>query len=584
MKAAETVRRTIGQLNPDEQQLAASRLDRMIRLRKAIARFPTPGHLSQFLRPDFVQTEMLDVIDKCVLDAYAGTHTRFIINTPPQLGKTSRFQDAGLWMLMRRPWLSVVYASYEQGIASRSTLATRQFLEQHGSGYQGRRNDPFHHDTLGLLMDPMQRLKTHWQLADCPDGSGRKPGSMTAVGVGGALTGRPADLIIIDDPIKDAKHADSPVIRQAAKDWFQSVVLTRLSPGGLLFVIQTRWHPDDLSGWLLEGDTAADYVHLNIEAQATTGDVLGRKPGEYIVSTRGHTAADWEAVKKSVGERVWFALYQGKPSPPEGAIFKRRWFRHRQPPGLNYVITMVDPADNTGDGDEAGIITGGTDGSGKAWILADDSGHYTVSQWFRKALYAMLRHGASRLAYEQSLSGLRRAMRAEWRAMRIQARTLTELHDGKFGELPSFKAVDAAVAKLADADDDTELRAELRDQLVEMWPHVPRVLKMPPSGPPTKTIKAEGTKTYRATMVTPYYENGLVEHAGPLPELEDEMATWQEGQDSPNRMDALVHLVPLLAGARTAETKKPPGQLAKRPSQQSQRRSSIPTRSVGRTR
>lgn len=588
MKSTEIIRRTIGQLNPDEQRLAASKLDRMIRRRKAVARFPTPGHLSQFLRPDFVQTDMLDVIDRCVMDAYAGVHKRFILNTPPQMGKTSRLQDAALWLLLRRPWLSIVFASYEQSIAGRSTLATRQFLEQHGSGYRGMRKDPFHHDTLGLELDPVQRLKTQWQLSDCPDGSGRAPGSMTAVGVGGALTGRRADVIVVDDPIKDSKHADSPVIRQAIKDWYQSVALTRLSPAGVVIVVQTRWHEDDLSGWLLEGDTADDYVHINIPAQAEADDALGRKPGEYLTSTRGHTAEDWEATKKAVGTRVWFSLYQGHPSAPEGAIFKRRWFRHETPPELTHIVTMIDPADNVGDGDEAGIVTGGTDGTGHAWILADDSGHYTRGQWYRVALYAMFRNNSHRLCYEQSLSGLRRSMRAEWRTMRIQARTLTELHQrlnetADFTGLPSAKVIEAAVGKLADADDGDELRTELRDQLLDMWPWVPRVLAMPPSGPPLKHVKAEGTKSYRANLVSPSYENGSVKHAKALPELEEQMATWQEGQDSPDRMDAAVHLVLALVAVTPAATKAPPGTIPKR-ARNAGARSSIPTRSVGRNR
>ncbi len=67
----------------------------------------------------------------------------------------------------------------------------------------------------------------------------------------GALTGRRADLLIIDDPIRDREDANSEVSRQSVKDWFSEVAYTRLTPRGAIVLIMTRWHDDDLAGWLL---------------------------------------------------------------------------------------------------------------------------------------------------------------------------------------------------------------------------------------------------------------------------------------------------------------------------------------------
>lgn len=93
----------------------------------------------------------------------------------------------------------------------------------------------------------------------------------------------------------------------------------------------TRWHEDDLAGWLMENH-AQDFVHINIPAQAehdpSAGevDILGREPGEYMISARARTHAGWEKRKRSAGSRGWNALYQGRPAPQEGGIFKRNWW------------------------------------------------------------------------------------------------------------------------------------------------------------------------------------------------------------------------------------------------------------------
>lgn len=538
--------------------------------RAAIKRFPTPGHLGQLFRPGWLQTPMLDAIDNAIIEAESGMQTRWVINTPPQEGKSSRLQDAGAWMLMRRPWLRIAYASYEQGIAAQSGLAIRQMVETHGSGYQGQAHNPDRVDSLGLLLDPNRAMQTSWSLADVPGRKGMRPGGVLSVGIGSAFTGRPVDVLIVDDPLKDAKAADSPVIRKACVDWFQSVATTRLAPGAVVIIVQTRWHEDDLSGWVLTEDAAKPnprYRHLNIPAQAESSheagkctcrdcheqpDVLGRPAGEYLLSARGRTVEEWEQKRTDVGSRWWFALYQGRPAPPEGGIFQRSWFdRYRVgiPPELVYVITMVDPADNQGDGDEAGIITGGVDASGRIYILSDDSGHYTVARWVRVAIFALIRNQASQLAYERSLSGLNRSILAEWKNLRRQARSLVghgpDVDD--WPGIPDQVVINAAADELSQ-EEDTDLEiAIMRRDLAELWPYVPAILDMPAAGPAVKRIKAEGSKSYRASMASPTYEQGRVSHVGPYVKLEHQMTTWLPTQDSPDRMDALVHLILELA-------------------------------------
>lgn len=565
MTPRDAIREVLDTLTPEERERLQPRLQRLLVHRAAVRRYPTPGHLGQLFRPGWLQTPMLDAIDDAIMQADAGTQTRWIINTPPQEGKSSRLQDAGAWMLLRRPWLRIAYASYEQGIAAQSGLAIRQLIETHGSGYQGQAENPDREDVLGLLLDPNRAMQTSWSLADVPGKKGMRPGGVLSVGIGSAFTGRPVDVLIVDDPLKDARAADSPIIRKACIDWFQSVATTRLAPGAVVIIVQTRWHEEDLSGWVLAEDSVKPhprYRHLNVPAQAETvedkgkcacrdcldkPDMLGREPGEYLLSARGRTIAEWRQIMVDVGTRWWFALYQGRPAPPEGGIFQRAWFdRYRvaAPPNLAYVMTMVDPADNQGDGDEAGIVTGGVDSDGQIYILADDSGHYTVAKWVRIAIFALIKHRAGQLAYERSLSGLNRSIAAEWKNLRKQSRALAAHGDvDNWPEEADWVVLDAAVEDLADVEDTELERAALFQELMELWPYAPAILDMPVSGPAIKRVRAEGTKSYRASMASPSYEQGRVHHVGHHGKLEHQMATWLATQDSPDRMDANVHLI-----------------------------------------
>lgn len=185
------------------------------------------------------------------------------------------------------------------------------------------RNDIAEHPELGLVVRADTSAAHEWQL----DGH---RGGVYSVGIGGALTGRPVDVLLVDDPLKGRKEADSATFRNACKDFYTDTARTRLAPDALQIIIQTRWHEDDLSGWLLSGPSGSEWRYINVPAQAETDDdPLGRAPGEYLISARGRTPDDWESTKRDVGSRTWAALYQGRPAPAEGGLFKRshwRWY------------------------------------------------------------------------------------------------------------------------------------------------------------------------------------------------------------------------------------------------------------------
>jgi predicted phage terminase large subunit-like protein len=164
-------------------------------------------------------------------------------------------------------------------------------------------------------------------------------GSVSCVGIAGSLSGKAVDLLIIDDPHKDLEQANSVKYRERAWRFWQAVAIPRLGPNSKVLLMTTRWHESDLAGKLLEteGDKAAGgkwrVVSIPAQCENPKTDLLGRAEGEYMTSARGRTAKDWEERRKDVGEYVWAALFQQRPAPAEGNLFKRLWWRYWTPAG-----------------------------------------------------------------------------------------------------------------------------------------------------------------------------------------------------------------------------------------------------------
>jgi predicted phage terminase large subunit-like protein len=156
-----------------------------------------------------------------------------------------------------------------------------------------------------------------------------------AAGVGGPLTGRGGKLLITDDPIKNAEEAQSEIIREKQKEWYQSTFRTRAEPSASIVIVQTRWHEDDLSGYLLSSEDAnpEHWTIVNLPAIAeepmpfpVTCTVLPdwREYGEALCPERYPRE---ELDKLAATNDYYFsALYQQRPRPKSGAMFKREWF------------------------------------------------------------------------------------------------------------------------------------------------------------------------------------------------------------------------------------------------------------------
>lgn len=248
---------------------------------------------------------------------------RLIITLPPRFGKselaTRRYPG---WVLGRNPDWNVGIVSYSAELAeelsadARRVVISDEYRELFGSIYQ---SDP----GATVELDNQSKAVAHWRIA------GRR-GGVRAVGVGGSLTGRGFHICIIDDPIKGRKEADSEVVRADLWKWFRGTLRTRIEPGGGIILIHTRWHHDDLTARLLE-QRADRWEVLHLPALAEDNDILGRKAGEPLDPLR-YDAAALVDIRADTDEREWYAQYQGKPTPDEGDLFKRDWFRWEKDP------------------------------------------------------------------------------------------------------------------------------------------------------------------------------------------------------------------------------------------------------------
>lgn len=417
---------------------------------------------------------------------------RLLITMGPQEGKTSL---AAIWGVIRalqwNPNWRCMLASFSSILAEESSVAARNLIAKHGSDAVDPLTQIAGEDELGLSLAYDKASAAAWRLR------GHR-GGLVAVGLGGTIAGRPADMLIIDDPIKGMESADSPTVKRHVIEGFQGDLTTRLAPGAPIILIQTRWAIDDLAGWILDQESKRPesqrrWRHINIPALAEEGlhDSLGREYGTWLESARGRTPRDWEETRDTVGSRVWAALYQGSPSPLEGGLVKKQWlerWRLTLPP-THPVLTVVgvDPSDS-GHGDDAGIVAASLGTDGNVTMIADKSMPMTSDEWARTAVRLAVEVGASKIVVE------------------------------------SFAARETYRRVVADAIQ------------FEEPPHQIDIVCWPPNG----SRRGGGDSLARSTMLLAGLENGRTRLAGHFPAWEARATSWQAGQHQPDGFAALV--------------------------------------------
>lgn len=258
-----------------------------------------------------------------LMKVYTGEITRLCVSIPPQHGKSwliSRFFPT--WWLGQRPRDRILQCSYGHDLTVDWTAAGRDLLHEAGPRVFG--------------VTTWARAKRHaWDLYDTR--TRRKTGGgCRGIGKGGGATGKAVDLGLLDDVIKDRAEVQNAKLRQDAWEWLESAIFPRARK---LIMIGTRWHHDDPIGRLEQkqaaGEMGEPWTFVNVPAVADSeSDPLGRKPGEVLWPQNpmipvGMDPVAWYAAKRrEVGPYVWSALYQGRPTPLEGGMFRREWIRY----------------------------------------------------------------------------------------------------------------------------------------------------------------------------------------------------------------------------------------------------------------
>lgn len=333
-----------------------------------------------------------DLIAQALERVERGECKRLMVFMPPRHGKSelaSRRFPA--WFLGRHPEMSIIAASYNSDLAGDFGRDVRNIIAgpEHTALFPG----------ATLAKD--SRAQDRWHTSG--------GGGYAAAGVGTAVTGRGAHILLVDDPVKDRESADSETIREKTYRWYLSTAYTRLEGtltdddpdplwrdldeaqekgepfDGAVVLIQTRWHEDDLAGrLLLDMDRGADqWEVLSLPAIGKYGALW---PQKYPIDRL-------EAIKRQLSSREWNALYQQEPTPDEGTFFQRAWFkRHDAMPENVRKFIFTDFAVTEGGGDFTEIGCFGLDETGAAFECDWWSGQTTALEWVERLIDMIERH------------------------------------------------------------------------------------------------------------------------------------------------------------------------------------------------
>lgn len=236
-----------------------------------------------------------------------------ILQMPPQHGKSMTVTETlPSYFLGRNPYKRVIVASYGDDLANRFGRKNKDKIERFGK------------ELFDIQLSKKTASATEFELSN-------GVGCMISRGIMAGITGQPADLIIVDDPIKNRREADSETSRENVWEEYLNSINTRQSAKGKIVLIMTRWHEDDLAGRLINNMSKKVHV-INLPCEAEENDQLGRNVGDALAPEIGKDNA-WltdfkESYTTAEGSRAWNSLFQGRPTAQEGNIIKKFWIKY----------------------------------------------------------------------------------------------------------------------------------------------------------------------------------------------------------------------------------------------------------------
>lgn len=296
-------------------------------------------------------------------------HGRLMVFMPPGSAKSTYCSVvAPTYIMGKIPDRRIILASYGQDLARRHGRRARQVVKSPGFA-----------SIFGCGVSASTSAADEWALTNGSE--------YLACGLLAGVTGNRAHGVVIDDPVRGREQADSPTIRNKTWDAYNDDLLTRLIPGGWVVLVQTRWHEDDLAGRILPKNYAGEsgmiecrdgktWEVINLPAQAErSDDPLQRKVGEYIWP-EWFDAGHWDTFKRQA--RTWAALFQQRPRPDEGGIFKEAWTRDRYnviPAACDTIVHSWDTAQKPGQLNDPSVMT--------AWRFGRGAPGYHLADVFR---------------------------------------------------------------------------------------------------------------------------------------------------------------------------------------------------------
>lgn len=292
-----------------------------------------------------------------------GEVTRLMVLMPPGSAKSTYASTLfPAWYMARHPTHAVIAASHTAELAERFGRRVRNIVAEHS-------------ETLGIALSPDNQAAGRWETT--------QQGEYFAAGILGPITGRRADLVIIDDPVKSRVEADSETVSERVWEWWKSDLSTRLKPGARVVLIMTRWSEHDLGGRLLDDMRAGgdEWEVLRLPMEAEFGDPLGRVIGEPLWP-EWFTDGMRRTAKRDA--RTWSALYQQSPAPETGSYFLKDWLHPvtSMPPRESMKIYGGSDYAVTSDGGDYTVhAVVGVDSDGKLWLLDIWRGQAASDVW-----------------------------------------------------------------------------------------------------------------------------------------------------------------------------------------------------------
>jgi len=288
----------------ENQEFSLSQLSDFPELKSPIvfAEYISNGKWKSAPHFELINSKLLQILD--------GGTNKMIVNLPPRHGKSELISFYFLvWYSFIYPYNNLIFVSYNQGIAKYFGNKVINLIEEKGSKY-------------GVILNKRSKSGKEFVID-------KYGGTYSFTGIGGTLTGKGANLIVIDDPIKNNQDAFSKTKRENLWDWYQSTLFTRLEPNSKLLLVMTRWHQDDICGRLLEKmeKQPQNWDLLKLPILAKENDLLNRKSGQLLWEGRFELSEILER-KETLGDFWFSALYQQEPNISNGEIFKKQYFRY----------------------------------------------------------------------------------------------------------------------------------------------------------------------------------------------------------------------------------------------------------------